>query len=176
MIIKIILMELCAFTNWSDYTINDLLQVMIQSGHYSDVLNFMCTCQRIFRLGQSLLKQEYQRLVYQPPTISFSSTDETCSQEWHDLQGCLHRDGDLHAKIEFNGNVKSWYQHGQLHRNKDRPLQGGNSLVAGQRRQVSSRPETGRRCRRFGRRSSGQTEHENGINLDFYIEMGINQL
>ena len=105
----------------SDYLIQDLFEILHQQSCDLDVVNLMCTCQRLNRLGQPKLTHRYQHLRQLPHTTTGYDMDTwRVRLEWRDSQGNLHREGDLPAVIYTNGTQK-WYQHGQLHRKHDRP-------------------------------------------------------
>ncbi len=54
------------------------------------------------------------------PGKSVRTVNERGDVEWRNVNGELHRDGDLPA-IEYADGSKAWYQNGLLHRDGDQP-------------------------------------------------------
>ena len=103
------------FNQWNDYQLMDLIRIMIHSQQYESLLQFMCTCRRLARLGQPLLQHERQRLIDLPPTRQ----EEGC-HIWLDMDGQIDRGWDLPAIIYDDGR-QEWRRHGHTHRDRDRP-------------------------------------------------------
>ena len=111
----------------SDYQIIDLCMSLILDHRYQAVLALSCTCQRFSRICRPLLRIEYTRLLEEPPTHMDGPV-----HSWYDSTGLLHRDGDLPAvtggscTASYCGQtirltLHEWFQHGQHHRDHDRP-------------------------------------------------------
>ena len=135
----------------SDYHWMDLMECMIHLGRYQDLINLMCTCQRLSQLGQPLINQEARRLSERPSEYYVTRFISHCvehQKKWFDAKHCPHRLGDqpaiitIHAPIEYAYGWREvfdllieqrsvqdhdvsltyqWYQHGELHRDHDQP-------------------------------------------------------
>ena len=99
----------------NDYQLQDLISVMIRDQEFGTLLNLMCTCRHVCKIGQILLTREHQLLIEQQPSII-----EESFRAWQDSEGLQHRIWDLPAVIHSDGR-QEWWSHGLLHRDKNRP-------------------------------------------------------
>ena len=143
-------MELNYFGTSNDYLIIDLFGDMIRHDALLDVINLMCTCQRLSQIGQVLLTNEHQRIIKHPPSLIIRSAvsldmieplEWITTPEWIDTQGNHHDDDDIPQTYHLDYRVdqcslfgdrdgvvvvvvvyQEWFDpHGKFHRDKDAP-------------------------------------------------------
>ena len=108
------------FEYLDQYSIDQINQSLMQCGHFTDLINLMCTCRRLAQLGSSSLMPTFMRLLNTPP-VNETREGQRC-RVWYDDHDPPrpHRGGDLPAII-FDDGVRLWYRHGMLHRDRDLP-------------------------------------------------------
>ena len=89
---------------------------MLQQERYHDIWSLLRLNKRFRIACQGLFNDEKQRLINLPPSV-INQIGGT--QEWHDSKDQWHRGCDLPAII--NEKFKTWYKHGQIHRDGDQP-------------------------------------------------------
>ena len=119
------------FSDLNDYLILQVIDELLETGTYQDVVNLMCTCLRLSMIGQVILTNEYQRISNQPPSLishSFSGSEEE-PKKWIDTRGHSHFLDESYQSFQPSGEIEEnptecqqWFDpQGKTHRDGDLP-------------------------------------------------------